>query len=293
MSDLTSLSEDSELGLDGYLDEEDILAELLITNNDESRFLLVVEGSSDLNLARDHYPFSHDDVIMAAGKPRVLAAAQEALSEFPLATFLVDSDFDIIRNGRGSFGANIAFTDHYDLYMDILMKDEPLLRRVLRRVSSELTPNLIERIVSESYEICRTLGTIRYLSSINSYGFNMINLPVHMFIDTSTSNGIDVEKFLSLMLSRATGECANIPSSNQLIECLNDFPSSLQVDRLINSHDLMSTLRFVIKLAEKEVESKKIVINYKLDDLVELAVNKEIFLDLRVSKFIISRCTNS
>lgn len=260
------------------LDGTDLFNLLMMDPPRAENSLVVVEGESDFNLLADFLRSDEVDVVVGYGKRSLLEAAVLASSALTRAVFLVDADFDRLNGAADAYPENVVLTDMYDLYMDACNADELCLRRVSRRYleETELDP---QEGVTRAFDAALQIGAVRFASIANEHFLNMKEFPLRQVMDKS-SLAVGIRDVVELALLRTE----HVPPNKESI--VGDAEVALEevdVWLLVNSHDLLSALRFCFE------RFSVVKIAHRLDDLFELSIDRAVFDNLPVIERVRSR----
>lgn len=240
--------------------------------------LVVVEGESDFNLLADFLRSDEVEVVVGYGKKSLLEAAVLASSTLARTVFLVDADFDRLIGAADAFPDNVVLTDTYDLYMDACNADELCLRRVSRRYleETELDP---QEGVTRAFDAASQIGAVRFASIVNEHFLNMKQFPLREVMDKS-SLAVRIRDVVDLALLRTD----HVPPNRDTIVGEAEVAlEEVDVWLLVNSHDLLSALRFCFECFSG------VKIAHRLDDLFELSIDRAVFDNLPVIARVRSR----
>ncbi|WP_416393487.1 MULTISPECIES: hypothetical protein [unclassified Curtobacterium] len=260
------------------LDGTDLFNLLMMDPPRAEDSLVVVEGESDFNLLADFLRSDKVDVVVGYGKRSLLEAAVLASSALTRAVFLVDADFDRLNGAADAYPDNVVLTDMYDLYMDACNADELCLRRVSRRYleETELDP---QEGVTRAFDAALQIGAVRFASIVNEHFLNMKQFPLRQVMDKS-SLAVGIRDVVELALLRTE----HVPPNKEAIVGEAEVAlKEVDVWLLVNSHDLLSALRFCFECFSG------VKIAHRLDDLFELSIDRAVFDNLPVIERVRSR----
>jgi len=225
-----------------FLDGQDLYNTIRLLLEGGSPRVLVVEGIEDWDLLVDFVEELPVELHAGYGKPTSLGAAVLAEADNAPVRFMFDADFDRLTGSASAYPSTAFVTDLYDLTVDIAHRSPQILRRIARVNRVDSTGPAPDAQVALAYETAAEIGAVRFSSEVKAWSLNMAKFPSHLCLPSSANGVVDVERLISLAVSR-TESCLVALEVVRL-----EVPTLVRdIDRirLVNGHDLLDALQHV------------------------------------------------
>jgi hypothetical protein len=201
-----------------------------------------MECSEDCDVVDPHLDDHVAQSIAGYGKLSILDAAslfeQQGTREvFPF----VDSDFDQILGETSSYPANVRFTEHYDLEMDIVHACPQLLHSLVISFSDKVSREAhLQRAGMAGTDlilhISYVIGVLRFHSMRDGLGLNMKGFPAEYAIRGFEQGSLEAS-IVGMAGTRSHPSAGPLPGPEDLLD-----PATTAIDskRIHNAHDVFS-----------------------------------------------------
>ncbi|MEW1921874.1 DUF4435 domain-containing protein [Pseudarthrobacter oxydans] len=167
---------------------------ILMQRQVDGRLFLVVEGADEDVILNGHIAADHITVLVAGGKPNVLATSK-LLEERSVqgALAVIDRDLDDLTGDSTAYPTTVIATGGYDLVSDILAARPDLLDRAIAVQAKEV----VERVESTTgtrfqdlaVRLCLDLAVLRLVNTEEKLELNLRNFPFQRIIGRDFSSG--------------------------------------------------------------------------------------------------------
>lgn len=243
-----------------------IINSILMSFNhpDGKRINLLIEGKTDVKLFKNFINEEEVKIRAVTGKDNIL----HIMNYFPtdkkdLIYAIADADFDhILSKNEERELSKIYLTDFHDMEV-VMILSESFDRMFNEYKNHSMEGNLIsaDELKSIIFEVCKTIGKIRYLNYVNNYELKFKNISYDNCIIFENNNlSLNLDTLLSDLIRRSENSNIKIDLlKTKLAELENE---SFQLEQICCGHDFTKLLAIFLKNSN-EFEGK----NYSSDKI--------------------------
>lgn len=243
----------------GYIDENDKKNEIRLLFRHplyKNKAIVVVEGKSDIRLFRSLLNTQFVSLETFDGKPPLLSAMAEMISEYPDRLFAIcDADYIRLCEQSSVYEDNFIFlTDYHDA--ELMLVNSSSLNMYIDEYSS---PDMVEFFKSNLFEIVMDaaypIGIARWLNTKEDLGLRFDGLNFRSFVDIKNSVvSISEKDLIDEILRKSTGLETHV-TADYLFESMRELAGQDQCRLQINcGHDVTKIISMIYQNGWASIE---------------------------------------
>lgn len=274
-----------------YIDENDKKNEIRLLFRHplyRNKFIIVVEGQSDVRLFRSILENENIKLETMDGKQQLLNAMIDLIAEFPKRILAIcDADHDHLLNlSEDRKKYSIYATDHHDA--EVMMLNSPALKSFVHEYSSFDNADFIySNLLDSAFNAAYTIGLLRWINCKEDLNIRFNGLNFNQFIDVEKLDiSLNIELLIDVLLIRS-GNKLDVVTKDYLMEMLTEYDDKKACKmQVCSGHDITNIIAIVFRQrwASLELNMDK----RKVESSLRVAFQKSYFNDTELFKNISS-----
>ncbi|WP_082951188.1 DUF4435 domain-containing protein [Mycobacterium mantenii] len=231
------------------LDGDTLYADLLMMRQVDHRIVILVEGEEDVAIVDPHLNTTTCRSEIGHGKRAVLRATELAKANgLDKVLAAVDRDFDDEKDIR-AYSEHISISDFYDLEVDILVRCNDLIQRVLAsHADRDRLKSYLERkassVITMIFEVAGHVGALRYASATQKLPLNLAKFPTGTLVQ-AYENGQLLEEIARIAAGKSKESGY---SDSDIVPLLREAVGAVDFVAVACGHDVMGVLSAFIRV---------------------------------------------
>lgn len=274
-----------------YIDENDKKNEIRLLFRHplyRDKFIIVVEGKSDIRLFRNILENANIKLETMDGKYQLLNAMIDLIAEFPKRILAIcDADHDhLLECAEDRKRYSIYTTDHHDA--EIMMLNSPAFKSFVHEYSSFDNADFIcSDILENAFSAAYTIGLLRWINCKENLNIRFAGLNFNQFIDVDKLDiSLNIDFLIDALLIRSSN-IADIVTKDYLVEMLTEYNDKNACKmQVCSGHDVTNIIAIVFRQRWASLElnmDKK-----KVESSLRVAFQKSYFNNTELFKNISS-----
>lgn len=252
----------------------------------KGKFIIVVEGQSDVKLFRNILENENIKLETMDGKRQLLNVMVDLIVEFPKRILAIcDADHDhLLECAEDKKKYSIYTTDHHDA--EIMMLDSPALKAFIHEYSSfDNADSICSDILENAFSAAYTIGLLRWINCKENLNIRFNGLRFNQFIDVDKLDiSINIECLIGALLIRSKNK-SDMVTKDYLIERLTEYKDKNACKmQVCSGHDVTKIIAIVFRQPWASLDLNMNM--RKVESSLRVAFHKSYFNDTQLFKNI-------